>query len=186
MQYQYSRQKKAKSTLDSFPSQGTAALARLSRSNSTSQLTSFLVLRPRSLYVSSYSSLLKVANLYYNQPILIHLSTAFGVPYDTVSNIPALTQAGYAASLLLISPLGDLVKRRPLVLLLCIAGALVSIGLATTNSLAVFEALSFIVGIVSVAGTFSRAKIGYPTNSAAVNSGPSSTRETCPMHINRL
>jgi hypothetical protein len=61
-----------------------------------------------------------------------------------------LTQAGYAAALLFISPLGDLVKRRPLVLLLCVAGALLSIGLATTTNLRVFEALSFISGFISV------------------------------------
>jgi MFS family permease len=92
----------------------------------------------------------QVANLYYNQPILIHLSNSFDVPYDKISNVPSLTQAGYAAALLLISPLGDLVKRRPLILLLCVAGALMSIGLATTNSLTAFEALSFIIGLLSV------------------------------------
>jgi len=91
-----------------------------------------------------------VANLYYNQPILIHLSTDFNVPYDRISNVPSLTQAGYAGALLLISPLGDIVKRRPLILALCVIGALLSIGLATTNSLGAFEALSFLVGFASV------------------------------------
>lgn len=70
--------------------------------------------------------------------------------YDKISNVPSLTQAGYAGALLLISPLGDLVKRRPLILLLCITGAVLSIGLAVTNSLTAFEALSFIIGFISV------------------------------------
>lgn len=70
--------------------------------------------------------------------------------YDNISNVPSLTQAGYAGALLLISPLGDLVKRRPLILLLCIMGAVLTVGLATTNSLTAFEALSFIIGFVSV------------------------------------
>jgi MFS family permease len=91
-----------------------------------------------------------VANLYYNQPILIHLSDTFGVTYDKISNVPSLTQAGYAGALLLISPLGDLVKRRPLILLLCIMGAVLTVGLATTDSLTAFEALSFIIGFISV------------------------------------
>ena len=91
-----------------------------------------------------------MANLYYNQPILIHLSDTFGVTYDKISNVPSLTQAGYAGALLLVSPLGDLVKRRPLILLLCITGAVLSVGLATTNSLTAFEALSFIIGFISV------------------------------------
>jgi MFS family permease len=96
------------------------------------------------------NSNIQVANLYYNQPILIHLSETFNVDYDKISNVPSLTQAGYAGALLLISPLGDLVKRRPLILLLCIAGAVLSIGLAVTNSLTAFEALSFIIGFISV------------------------------------
>lgn len=91
-----------------------------------------------------------MANLYYNQPILIHLSDTFGVTYDKISNVPSLTQAGYAGALLLISPLGDLVKRRPLILLLCIMGAVLTVGLATTDSLTAFEALSFIIGFISV------------------------------------
>jgi MFS family permease len=71
------------------------------------------------------------------------------VSYDKISKVPSLTQAGYAGGLLLISPLGDLVKRRPLILLLCLAGALFTIGLGTTDSLEAFEALSFIIGFVS-------------------------------------
>jgi MFS family permease len=72
------------------------------------------------------------------------------VDYDKISNVPSLTQAGYAGALLLISPLGDIVKRRPLILLLCVMGAILTIGLATTNSLVAFEALSFIIGFISV------------------------------------
>jgi MFS family permease len=72
------------------------------------------------------------------------------VTYDKISNVPSLTQAGYAGALLLISPLGDLVKRRPLILLLCIMGAVLTVGLATTDSLTAFEALSFIIGFISV------------------------------------
>jgi MFS family permease len=72
------------------------------------------------------------------------------VTYDKISNVPSLTQAGYASALLLISPLGDIVKRRPLILLLCMMGAVLTIGLATTTNLAAFEALSFIIGFISV------------------------------------
>lgn len=50
----------------------------------------------------------------------------------------------------MISPLGDLVRRRPLVLATVILSTSFTIGLAVTNNLAVFEALSFIVGAVSV------------------------------------
>jgi MFS family permease len=101
---------------------------------------------------------------------LIHLSDTFGVTYDKISNVPALTQAGYAGGLLLISPLGDLVKRRPLILLLCIMGAVLTAGLATTNSLTAFEALSFIIGFISVKLQEIDLIEGHSTNSATLNS----------------
>ncbi|KAF8636181.1 hypothetical protein AX17_003669 [Amanita inopinata Kibby_2008] len=91
-----------------------------------------------------------VANLYYCQPILIQLARSFNVTYDEVSRIPTLVQAGYATGLLLISPLGDLVRRRQLILLLVLASASLTIGLSITSSLVVFETISFLVGVVTV------------------------------------
>lgn len=91
-----------------------------------------------------------VSNLYYCQPLLIQLSHSFNVTYDEVSRIPTLVQAGYATGLLLITPLGDLVRRRALVLVLIAASAVLTIGLPLTNSLHTFEALSFLIGFTSV------------------------------------
>ncbi len=56
----------------------------------------------------------------------------------------------YATGLLLISPLGDLVRRRQLILILIILSASLSIPLAITKNLRVFEAFSFLVGALSV------------------------------------
>jgi predicted MFS family arabinose efflux permease len=52
--------------------------------------------------------------------------------------------------LLLITPLGDLIRRRPLLLTLVSLSASLSVGLAATNSVVVFEILSFLIGVVSV------------------------------------
>ncbi|KZT22826.1 MFS general substrate transporter [Neolentinus lepideus HHB14362 ss-1] len=97
-----------------------------------------------------FASTFVVSNLYYCQPLLIEFSKSFSVSYDRVSNIPTLVQAGYATGLLLISPLGDLVRRRQLILLLVILSTSLSIGLCVTHSLAAFEALCFLVGAVTV------------------------------------
>ena len=59
-----------------------------------------------------------VANLYYTHPILNKLADDFHVNQERVSLIPTLAQAGYAAGLLFICPLGDLFKRRAFVLIL--------------------------------------------------------------------
>ncbi|KAF9448776.1 MFS superfamily [Macrolepiota fuliginosa MF-IS2] len=97
-----------------------------------------------------FISTFTVANLYYCQPLLIQISQDFEVSYSEISKVPTLVQAGYAAGLLLISPLGDLVRRRPLILSTIILSTGLTIGLAITNNLIVFEILSFIVGAVSV------------------------------------
>ncbi|KAK3679489.1 hypothetical protein LTR78_001050 [Recurvomyces mirabilis] len=91
-----------------------------------------------------------VANLYYNHPILNILAHDFGVPYVKVSNIPTLAQAGYAAGLLFLCPLGDMFERRPFVLTLVFFTATMSIGLALTSSLSAFCAIQFITGVTTV------------------------------------
>ena len=48
------------------------------------------------------------------------------------------------------TPLGDLVRRRPLVLLLTFLSAALTIGLPLTSSITVFEVLSFLIGATSV------------------------------------
>lgn len=91
-----------------------------------------------------------VANLYYCQPLLIELSNSFHVSYSEVARIPTLVQAGYATGLLLLSPLGDLVRRRKLILCLVTLSTCITIGLSVTSNLVAFETLSFIVGVASV------------------------------------
>ncbi|KAG2124592.1 major facilitator superfamily domain-containing protein [Suillus clintonianus] len=97
-----------------------------------------------------FASTFIVANLYYCQPLLIEFSKSFDVTYEEVSRIPTLVQAGYLVGLLLISPLGDLVRRRQLVLLLVATSTTLTIGLAVTNNFQVFETLSFLVGVATV------------------------------------
>ncbi|TFY68675.1 hypothetical protein EVG20_g3466 [Dentipellis fragilis] len=92
-----------------------------------------------------------VANLYYCQPLLIKLSQSFNVSYSEVSRIPTLLQAGYAVGLLLISPMGDLVRRRPLVLISTLVPTALTIGLAATSSIVAFQTLSFFIGVSTVA-----------------------------------
>jgi len=65
-----------------------------------------------------FAAAFTVANLYYTHPILNKLADDFHVDQERVSLIPTLAQAGYAAGLLFLCPLGDLFKRRPFVLLL--------------------------------------------------------------------
>ena len=72
-----------------------------------------------------------VGNLYYNQPILNKIAETFDVSYEKASSVATLMQSGYAAGLLFLCPLGDIVRRRPFILGLTWATALL-VSLSTT------------------------------------------------------
>ncbi|KAJ7757284.1 hypothetical protein B0H14DRAFT_2976727 [Mycena olivaceomarginata] len=76
-----------------------------------------------------------------NFSLAVQFSESFGVDYNRVSR--------YATGILFISPLGDLVRRRQLILLLAIISGSLTIGLAITP-IVVFEVLSYVIGFVSV------------------------------------
>lgn len=76
------------------------------------------------------------------QPILITLADDLNVSYEEVTSIPTLVQASYAAGLLFITPLGDLVRRRQLVLTCVASAAILSLILALVPTLRAFQAIS--------------------------------------------
>ncbi|GAA6028418.1 hypothetical protein JCM8097_007021 [Rhodosporidiobolus ruineniae] len=89
-------------------------------------------------------------NLYYPHTILIVLADNFDVSYDEVTNIPTFLQASYAIGLAFICPCGDLVRRRPLLLLLVTISAILTLLLAVVPSVTAFQAISFFLGAASV------------------------------------
>ena len=90
-----------------------------------------------------------VANIYYNQPILPELARSFGVPESSAGIVPTVTQAGYAAGLIFLAPLGDRFERRRVVLVMtaCLMLSLIAASLAPT--LMVLSIVSFIIGMFS-------------------------------------
>ncbi|RWA03312.1 hypothetical protein EKO27_g11793 [Xylaria grammica] len=91
-----------------------------------------------------------VANLYYTNPILNILADDFGVSDERAALIPSVTQAGYAGGLLFVIPLGDILRRRYLVLGLVFSAALAWLGCTLTTSFPSFLGLSFLVGLLTV------------------------------------
>ncbi len=60
---------------------------------------------------------ISVANLYYNQPLLNRISRDLQTSELTTNLIAMITQIGYAIGLLFIIPLGDLFKRKTIILI---------------------------------------------------------------------
>jgi predicted MFS family arabinose efflux permease len=93
-----------------------------------------------------------VANLYYAQPVLHQIGEEFHAGSGQVSLIVTCTQVGYAAGLLLVVPLGDLLARRLLVTRIYAVAAIALVGCALAPNLWVFGVASVAVGAASVAG----------------------------------
>ncbi|KAJ5142647.1 uncharacterized protein N7515_001434 [Penicillium bovifimosum] len=98
----------------------------------------------------AFSATFTVANLYYSHPILDVLARFFDVSHERASLIPTCSQAGYATGLILLCPLGDLVRRRHFVLLLTLLTATLWIGICITKSFEVFLVLSFLTSVTTV------------------------------------
>ena len=93
-----------------------------------------------------------VANLYYAQPVLHQVAHDFHQGSGPASLVITCTQLGYAAGLLLVVPLGDLMARRTLVTRIFLVVALSLVGCALAPNLWLFGLASVAVGAASVAG----------------------------------
>ncbi|MGS0536336.1 MFS transporter [Pseudoalteromonas sp. SaAl2] len=87
------------------------------------------------------------ANLYYSQPILPLIAQEFGLTNTKTGSVIALTQFGYAAALLFISPLGDSVPRKRLIAILSILLVLSSLLAVTAPNLTVLLIGVFFIGL---------------------------------------
>lgn len=91
-----------------------------------------------------------VANNYYNQPLLGEMAREFNVSEAEISSVSMLTQIGYAIGLFLIVPLGDMLRRKRLILIDFgfIIAALVAAG--TASSPFMLKVSSLFIGLTSV------------------------------------
>jgi predicted MFS family arabinose efflux permease len=91
-----------------------------------------------------------VANLYYAQPLLHVIGASLHVSQGAASLLITAAQLGYAASLLLVVPVGDIARRRPLLTALLAVDTLALAASAAVPNLAALGALAVIIGLTSV------------------------------------
>lgn len=107
-------------------------------------------LTPRLTFLLAVTSATAVANLYYAQPLLHKLAGDLHTTDAKVSFVITASQIGYALGLLFLLPLGDLVRRKQLIVAGLFAGSLALFLISLSKSLLLFEGMSLIVGLSSV------------------------------------
>jgi predicted MFS family arabinose efflux permease len=106
---------------------------------------------PRGLVrVMAFASGAIVANIYYAQPILKSIADGLHTSQSAASLLVTVTQLGYAAGLLFLVPVADIVRRRPLFTGLLAMVTVALVGSAIAPDIAVLGALALVVGVTSV------------------------------------
>lgn len=107
-------------------------------------------LRRGLVVVMAVATGLAVANNYYAQPLLPDIGRALHMTAGEAGLIVTFAQIGYALGLLFFLPLGDLVERRRLIVVLCVATGLGLLAMAGAPSGPTLLAAAAAVGACSV------------------------------------
>ena len=103
------------------------------------------------LLVMAVTAGICVANIYYNQPILKDIALSFRATESEAGLISVLTQAGYGLGLFFITPLGDKISRKKLILLLQASLIVLLLGITVVTNLNSIYIMSFLIGVLGVA-----------------------------------
>jgi predicted MFS family arabinose efflux permease len=115
------------------------------------ELTTRRLTKPLVFFMSLAVGII-VANLYYLQPLLHQVKGDFKVGTVATSALITFVQIGYAAGIIFVIPLGDLLPRRRLVVTIFFAAAAAMLVGSLVHNFVWFAVLSVIVGLSSVGG----------------------------------
>lgn len=108
-----------------------------------------ITLSPLILFILAVTAGTTVANLYYTQPLLAFMADDLRVSRQTVSLLVTASISGYAVGLVFLVPLGDIVRRRRLIMsLLFVSGILLLVASDAQNFVILLVSLVF-VGVFS-------------------------------------
>ncbi|MDT3402248.1 MFS transporter [Mucilaginibacter terrae] len=91
-----------------------------------------------------------VANVYYSQPILHAIAQQFHISAEKAGTISVLSQIGYGVGLFFLTPIGDMIERKKLILYLQIGLILSLLLVAYSPTLTILYAGSLLIGVFSV------------------------------------
>ncbi|KAI9022023.1 major facilitator superfamily domain-containing protein [Hyaloraphidium curvatum] len=111
-----------------------------------------LVMDWKLLLLIAVAGSVAVGQLYNTQPLLSTVEVVFGVSTSTAGSVVALTQGGYAITLILVTPLADILPRKELICGLYVATIACTVGLALVPNIVGFQVLSFFIGFFTCSG----------------------------------
>lgn len=114
--------------------------------NKTIQMTTLLAA------LFAVCSGLAIGNLYWAQPLLVQITTGFGLSTASGGLLVTATQIGYALGILFILPLGDFVPRKRLISRVMILTSITLIACAFSPSFMILSLSLFSMGIVTISG----------------------------------
>lgn len=102
------------------------------------------------LWLMTIGAGLVVANNYYNQPLLAEIARELKVSESLANNVAMITQIGYALGLFLLVPLGDMIKKRKIILIDFIFIIASLLTFAFSKNIQVMLVASLFIGVSSV------------------------------------
>lgn len=91
-----------------------------------------------------------VANNYYNQPLLGKIARELDISEAMANNVAMVTQVGYAAGLFLLVPLGDMFKKRKIIITDFFLIIISLLAFALSQNITTMLVSSFFIGLSSV------------------------------------
>jgi len=105
---------------------------------------------PGLLWTLTITTALTVGNVYYSQPLLGEMSNYFNRSTAEMGSVPTLTQLGYVCGLIFLTPLGDVLEKRNLLVSFFILAAVSLFGASLSSSFYIFLFFSFLIGATAV------------------------------------
>lgn len=107
-------------------------------------------LNPRFVFLLAVATGLSVSNEYWAQPLLDSIGHTFNATTTSAGLIVTLTQLGYAAGLVFLVPLGDMLERRRLIVSVLFISVFSLILAAISQTIMIFFIASLAIGVTSV------------------------------------
>lgn len=95
---------------------------------------------------------LAIGNLYWAQPLLVQITSGFGLSASSGGLLVTATQIGYALGILFIVPLGDFVHRKRLISIVMTLSVITLVLCALSPSFIILTLSLFSMGVVTISG----------------------------------